>query len=115
RNAPGNGPLNFDRLREAHQIFKDHYREHCVDFTRPYPGAFELLESLRSRRVKMAVVSNKPQEFTDLILKRLDLWDFFECAGARSHGEPQTPSRALVQSPGKNGRPAFRRGHDRGL
>src|SRR5260221_14727718 len=36
------------RLKEAHQIFKDHYREHCVDFTRPYPGTFELLESLKN-------------------------------------------------------------------
>jgi len=67
-----------DRLTEAHGIFKEHYRIHCVDFTRPYPGTFELLETLRARHIKMAIVSNKPQEFTDLILKKLDLWDFFE-------------------------------------
>ncbi len=66
------------RLKEAYEIFKKHYRTHCVDFTRPYPGTFELLENLKERRVKMGVVSNKPQEFTDLILKKLDLWDFFE-------------------------------------
>ena len=28
----------------------------------------------------MAVISNKPQEFTDLILKKLDLSDYFELA-----------------------------------
>jgi phosphoglycolate phosphatase len=67
-----------DRLREAHGIFKEHYRLHCVDFTRPYAGTFEILESLKGRGIKLAVVSNKPQEFTDLILKRLDLWDFFD-------------------------------------
>ena len=66
-----------ERLKEAHQVFKTHYREHCVDATRPFKGAFELLESLKDRRVQMGVVSNKPQEFTDLILKRLDMWDFF--------------------------------------
>ena len=66
------------RLKEAHGVFKDHYREHCVDATRPYPGTFDLLESLKNRRVKLGIVSNKPQEFTDLILKRLDMWDFFE-------------------------------------
>ena len=68
------------RLKEAHQIFKDHYRTHCVDFTRPYPGTFELLDLLKEKRVKMAVISNKPQEFTDLILKKLDLSDYFELA-----------------------------------
>lgn len=68
------------RLKEAHGVFKDHYRLHCVDYTRPYPGAFELLEFLMGRGAKLAVVSNKPQEFTDLILKKLDLWDFFAVA-----------------------------------
>ncbi len=77
RSIESKDPL---RLKEAHEIFKVHYREHCVDFTRCYPGTFELLEGLKNRRVKMAVVSNKPQEFTDLILKILDLWDFFEVA-----------------------------------
>jgi 2-phosphoglycolate phosphatase len=68
------------RLKDAHQIFKAHYRIHCVDFTRPFPGAFELLELLKGRRVKMGVISNKPQEFTDLILKKLDLSDYFDLA-----------------------------------
>jgi phosphoglycolate phosphatase len=78
-----------ERLKEAHGIFKEHYRIHCVDHTRPYPGTFELLENLKNRRIKMAIVSNKPQEFTDLILKKLDLLDFFELA----LGPEATPNR----------------------
>jgi len=68
------------RLKEAHAVFKNFYREHCVDDTRPFPGTFELLETLQNRGVKLGVVSNKPQEFTDFILKKLDLWDFFPVA-----------------------------------
>lgn len=74
------GSKDPGRLMEAHAVFKNHYREHCVDFTRSYPGAFELLDGLKNRGIKMGIVSNKPQEFTDLILKKLDLWDFFEVA-----------------------------------
>jgi phosphoglycolate phosphatase len=66
------------RLKEAHQIFKAHYRDHAVDATVVFPGAFDLLGMLKKKNVKMGVVSNKPQEFTDLILKKLGLSDYFE-------------------------------------
>lgn len=65
------------RLAEAHDVFQGHYREHCVDFTRPFAGTLELLEGLKRRGVRMGVVSNKPQEFTDLILEKLGLSPFF--------------------------------------
>ncbi len=65
------------RLKEAHGIFKEHYRVHCVDATIPYPGTFELLEGLKSRNIRMGIVSNKPQEFTDLILDKLKLAPYF--------------------------------------
>ncbi len=66
-----------ERLRDAHGVFKEHYQEHCVDYTRPYEGALELLNFLRDRKVGMGVVSNKPQEFTDLILAKLGLAPYF--------------------------------------
>jgi phosphoglycolate phosphatase len=71
---------NSARLEEAHQIFKAHYREHCVDYTVPYPGAIELLENLKTRKVQLGIVSNKPQEFTDLILEKLKLAPYFGVA-----------------------------------
>lgn len=101
-----------DRLKEAHRIFKDYYRDHAVDATVVFPGAFELLEMLKKKNVKMGVVSNKPQEFTDLILKKLGLWDYFEVSfgpeatvNKKPHPEPlltaleklgSTPSEAVM-------------------
>jgi len=64
-------------LGEAHRVFKEHYRLHCVDTTRAYDGALDLLNFLRDRKVGLGVVSNKPQEFTDLILTRLGLAPYF--------------------------------------
>jgi phosphoglycolate phosphatase len=92
------------RLKEAHGVFKEHYRIHCVDHTRPYPGAFELLEFLKDRGIRMAVVSNKPQEFTDLILKKLDLWDFFEVAlGPEATPNKKPHPEPLLKALGKMG------------
>jgi 2-phosphoglycolate phosphatase len=68
------------KIGEAYQIFQDHYRIHCADHTKPFPGAFELLIALKEKNIKMGVVSNKPQEFTDLVLKQLNLGHYFEVA-----------------------------------
>ncbi len=39
--------------------FKGYYGEHCEEQTKPYDGIMELLEGLRARGVRTAVVSNK--------------------------------------------------------
>ncbi|QDU41141.1 Phosphoglycolate phosphatase [Maioricimonas rarisocia] len=44
--------------------FRDIYAEHWNDTTAPYPGIIELIALLRERGLKMAVLSNKPHEFT---------------------------------------------------
>ena len=40
-------------------LFKQHYLEHGLDTTGPYPGMMELLKELSARGKNMAVVSNK--------------------------------------------------------
>ena len=39
--------------------FKQYYGEHCADNTKPYDGVMELLQTLKTRGVKTAVLSNK--------------------------------------------------------
>lgn len=41
-------------------IFTEHYRVHCADHAKPYPGILELFEKLKQAGVRIAVVSNKP-------------------------------------------------------
>ena len=64
------------RLDEALGRFFGHYREVCLDTTRPYPGIPELLEAL-APRYPMAVCTNKPERFTHLLLDRLGLAPHF--------------------------------------
>ncbi len=40
--------------------FKEHYADHSLDNTAPYPGILDAVDTLRSAGVKCAVVSNKP-------------------------------------------------------
>lgn len=42
--------------------FKTYYGEHLQDYTAPYPGMLDVLDTLRSKGYKLAIVSNKIQE-----------------------------------------------------
>ncbi len=46
-------------LQEALAFFKRYYAEHCAEKTKPYEGILPLLQTLKSRGVKTAVLSNK--------------------------------------------------------
>lgn len=52
----GTDNLHFE---EAYATFRQHYLEHSLDTTRPYPGVEDLLRELRRRGKRIAVVSNK--------------------------------------------------------
>ena len=46
-------------IDKVHRDFMEYYQKHCADKTRPYDGIVELMQSLRQKGCKMAVVSNK--------------------------------------------------------
>jgi len=56
-------------------FFLDYYREHMLDHTVPYPGVREALEELRA--YPMAVLTNKPVRFSQLILDGLGVAHYF--------------------------------------
>lgn len=47
------------RIMAALAVFKDYYALHNNDATAPYPGIEALLDHLKARGVRMAIVSNK--------------------------------------------------------
>jgi len=62
--------------------------------TRPYDGVAELLDALAARGVKMAVLSNKPDEFTQkCVAGLLGSWEFDPVLGHRD-GTPRKPDPA---------------------
>lgn len=53
--------------------FKEHYKEHSADNTKPYDGVIELLQGLKNNGYKLAVVSNK----ADFAVQKL-VSDYFD-------------------------------------
>ncbi len=58
RHAAGE-QLSEEAFAPVFDSFRQHYVEHCLDRTQPYPGIMPLLQELKRHGVKMAIVSNK--------------------------------------------------------
>ncbi|MBC8063062.1 MAG: HAD family hydrolase [Clostridiaceae bacterium] len=50
-------------------LYDEYYEKHMMDMTKPYDGIINLLDSLNEKGLKLAVVSNKPHEFTTEVVK----------------------------------------------
>jgi phosphoglycolate phosphatase len=68
-------PAAFDRAREA---FFRHYHLVNGEKATVYPGVIDGLKHMRDQGLKLAVVTNKPTEFTLPLLQRTGLAGFFE-------------------------------------
>lgn len=53
------GGLDNYKFDKTYADFRQHYMQHNLDTTKPYDGVMEMLEELRKRGKKVAVVSNK--------------------------------------------------------
>lgn len=93
----GPGPRDPDLVARCVECIRQEYAR-CWDHkTRPYPGVPELLDQLAARGVPMAVLSNKPQEFTQLCVERLlGRWRFGAVVGAGGQF-PRKPHPAAAQ------------------
>jgi phosphoglycolate phosphatase len=87
------GPIDEMRLPLLVDDYITHYRMHVAVASRPFPGVEETLAALKSQGVKLGVLTNKPQELTDLLLPALGLDTYFDAihgAGRYSYNKPDS-------------------------
>ena len=84
---------NIARIKE---LMFAYYDMHNSDFTEPYPGVHDLLKTLQSKGLKLAIASNKYQSATEkLILQYFPDISFTAILGQRE-GIPVKPNPAIV-------------------
>lgn len=83
----------------AHTLseFSSYYGRHCMDKTVPYNGIPELLERLRTSGIKLAVYSNKADEFTREIVEHY-FPDVFALIRGKLDGVPVKPDPAGIRA-----------------
>lgn len=85
--------VTVDRLVS---FINEEYDRRWVQNTRAYPGVPDLLDVLTDFQIKMAILSNKPHDFTEkMAAKLLSKWHFDYILGA-SDDSPRKPDPALA-------------------
>lgn len=88
--ATGNQPEEAE-MELLGRRFLDIYEAHSSDRTRPFPGVIETLGRLKAIGLRLAVVTNKPQKATEILLRDLKLEGFFDsvAGGGRAALKPE--------------------------
>jgi phosphoglycolate phosphatase len=88
-------PPSAAQLATAIELFKRHYAEVNGRFSSLYPGVVEGLQAWRATGLPMAVITNKAAAFTEPLLERKGLREFFSVivsgdttAHKKPHPEP---------------------------
>lgn len=66
------------QLDAMHEHFLAHYAEHIAELSQPYPSVLETLATLRDRGAKLAVVTNKVEGLSRILLTELKMLDIFD-------------------------------------
>lgn len=94
------GRMDRDAFHALYKQMLAYYAEHNAVHSLPYPGMIEVLDELAARNVKIAVVTNKFEEFARSILKQLNLADrFVTIIGGDTMGKDANGKQRAKPSP----------------
>ena len=81
------GQNHQEKLDEFVKLFIEMHDEHAIKNTHPYPGVIETLEKLNSKKVFMAIATNKRHAPTIKLINHYNWQEYFitiECSDDRS-------------------------------
>jgi phosphoglycolate phosphatase len=87
-----------ENMKSLKKVYVERYNAHSLDKTRPYDGIAEAVKKLREAGLKLAVISNKPEEATKKTVLSMfpeGMFDFI--AGAKPE-VPLKPDPAIVRA-----------------
>lgn len=90
------GDEQLNHLEESKVIYTELFAKLCMYNVEPYAGIVELLEGLKARGIKIAVLSNKPHERTVENIEAVFGKGYFDCVAGEQPGIPRKPDPAGV-------------------
>ena len=85
-------------LQELLSDFKDYYAKHLTDKTKAYTGIDEMLKALSNKGIRLAVYSNKADEYVGVILEKLFPGVSFLWYAGNRNGYSPKPDVELMMS-----------------
>lgn len=78
--------------------FNEFYSKHYANKTKAYNGIMELLKALCEKKIKIAVLSNKPDNFVKIIVKTLFPSINFASVQGKIEGLPKKPDPSALNT-----------------
>lgn len=85
------GEENVSRIEEAMKVYGRIFDENCTYLVEPYEGIVDMLQALRVRNIKLAVLSNKPHPQTVKVVREIFGEDVFDFVQGQTEGIPKKP------------------------
>jgi phosphoglycolate phosphatase len=96
RRALPKKSLTEELVQQCLQAYREEYRKRWDLKTRPYDGVPEMLDALTEKGLPLAILSNKPDDFSKLVVsKLLAKWRFRVVFGVRP-SVPKKPDPAAA-------------------
>lgn len=86
------GDTDAGRLNEAMEIYGRIFDENCTYHVTAYRGIERMIEKLKEKEVKLAVLSNKPHRQTVKVAREIFGGDVFDALQGQQEGIPRKPS-----------------------
>lgn len=90
------GAKDQETILKIRKHFIDYYNDHNSELTVPYPGISELLATLQSRNIQLAVASNKYQQATTELIGHFFPEINFAAVFGQRENVPIKPNPAIV-------------------
>lgn len=90
------GDANASRIDEAMQVYGRIFGANCTYHVAPYDGIPEMLQALKEKNIRMAVLSNKPHGQTVDVVQTIFGTDCFDLIQGQTDAIPRKPDPAGV-------------------
>lgn len=96
RALTASGDEGASRIEAGMEAYRRIFGEHCMYHVRPYDGIPEVLEAMKKKGMKLAVLSNKPHAQTVNVVETVFGKDCFEFVQGQIDGIPRKPDPGCV-------------------
>ena len=87
---------NVELFERAKELMLTFYKEHLTDGCNLYEGVEDTLKYLQNKGYKLAIATNKPHDFVDIMLKDFNIAHYFDLAYGAGIVENKKPHPDLL-------------------
>ena len=96
RALAASGDSDAERIAEAMRIYGAVFGKNCMYHVKPYDGILEVLEEMKKRGMRLAVLSNKPHAQTVDVVETVFGKGYFDFIQGQVDGIPKKPDPGCV-------------------